>query len=162
MHVGLLFLSMHSIYIVFLPLIMLFAWFSGKDVSELKGNLMEVYSKCEAEKFLDRKSYALEINENGFLRYRRVWKNNKSEYFSVKIEKVKTIDFYGSEKGGWLIFTCAPESVIYQTYRDPAGNIDSMTNEISFPVSSISMEELNRFTENFKSIQDILGIKMKN
>lgn len=138
------------------------AWFTSADIPVLKHNILEIYNKYGAEKYLERKSYELDINESGFIRYKRVWKNNKSEYFSVKIDKVKDINFFGNEKGGWLSLACEPETVIYQTHRDPAGNVDSMTNEISFPLSAISEEELNLFAENFKSLRDIVIKKVKN
>ncbi|WP_052305787.1 hypothetical protein [Pseudopedobacter saltans] len=141
---------------------LLTAWFDGKDIPGLKEDIMGVYKKCEAEKYLDRKSYALEISDNGFVRYKRIWKNNKTEYFSVKIDKIRGIDFYGNENGGWLMFSCEPESVIYQTHRDPSGDIDSMSNEISFPISAISIEDLNQLEKNFKSLQDMLAGKVKN
>ena len=142
--------------------ILAFSWFNSADIPTLKNNILQTYNRYEAEKYLERKSYELDINENGFIRYKRVWKNNKSEYFSVKIDKVKDINFLGDEKGGWLSLDCEPETVIYQTHRDPSGNVDSMTNEISFPLSAISEEELNVFAENIKSLRDIITKKVKN
>jgi len=162
-YVCLLILIMHFICNLFLAFFILpLSWLSNPDVPALRDNIIQVYNKYGAEKYLERKSYELDINANGFIRYKRVWKNNKSEYFSVKIEKVKDINFLGSEKGGWLSLICEPETVIYQTHRDPSGNVDSMTNEISFPLSAISEDELNLFAKNFKSLKELVAKKIEN
>lgn len=162
-YVCLLILIMHFICNLFLVFFMLpLSWFNNSDVPALRNSILQLYNKYGAEKYLERKSCELDINTSGFIRYKRVWKNNKSEYFSVKIDKVKDINFFGSEKGGWLSLTCEPETVIYQTHRDPSGNLDSMTNEISFPLSAISEDELNLFAENFKSLKEIITKKNKN
>ncbi len=130
----------------------LFTYFDD-EVSAIKKQLMETYQKHEAEKHMGLKSYSLEITDNGFLRYKKTQNNNKSELYSVKLNKVKDVDFYGTEQSGWFLFQCEPEAVIYQSRRDPKGNIDSMANEICFPLSGISVEELNLFKENFNKLK---------
>ncbi|MFD1628644.1 hypothetical protein [Pseudopedobacter beijingensis] len=126
-----------------------------KDTGDIKKSIHEIYAKCEAEKYLEVKSYSLEITENGFLRYKRVWKNNKSEFFSVKLEKLDDMSYYGTDKQGTFYFKCSPETVIYQTRRDPRGDIDSMANEISFPVVNMDEEQLNFFVNNINSLKGL-------
>ena len=156
--VSFLFLIMHSVFAFFISILMQpLLWFGILDIPTLRASILQTYHQHEGEKYLDRKSYALEISEDGFIRYKRVWKNNKAEFFSVKIDKVKDLDYLGDEKAGWLILSCEPETVIYQTRSDPSGNIDSMANEISFPVSAISETELNSFLNNFHSLKEIIS-----
>lgn len=124
-----------------------------KDVSVLKNSIINSFKKHESEKYLGYKSYKFEITDEGFIRYRRVLANNKSEYYSVKIDKFLEVKYHGTEKSGWLFLNCEPSSVIFQTYRDPAGNVDSMTNEIVFPLNSISVDDLNLLKDNFQSLK---------
>jgi hypothetical protein len=136
----------------------LFSFFNineAKDLSVLRKDVIDFYQKYEGEKILGNKSSSLEITTDGFFRYKRVLKSNKTEYYSVKMEKLLNVYFYGSEKGGWLTFKCVDESVIFQSYNDPKGNIDSMGNEISFPLKSIPVENLNYFENNIKVINEL-------
>jgi hypothetical protein len=118
----------------------------------------DVLRKYDANKLMGSKSTTLELNNTGFLRYKKVLMSNKTEYYSVRIEKVQKLNYYGNEKSGWLSVICEPSSVIFQTYRDPAGDVDSMTNEINFPLKGISEEELNFLNKNF----DLLRENSKN
>lgn len=126
---------------------------SEADLLILRKGIIEIYNKHEAEKLMGCKSYTFNITEDGFVRYKRILKNNKTEYYSVKINKVQHVNYLGNNKGGWIILVCEPSSVIYQTYRDPAGDIDSMVKDISFPFQSVSAEELTRLEENFKKMK---------
>src|SRR5690606_734443 len=123
------------------------------DFTAIRKNILDTYQKHEAERYMGLKSYNLEITENGFLRYKKVQNNNKSELFSVKITRIKDIDFFGTEHNGWFLLQCEPETVIYQSGRDPRGDIDSMANEISFPLQQVSAEELSVFKDNFIKLQ---------
>lgn len=146
-----------NIYKLLLVLILLFPFFgfkSEEDVTVLRNNIINSFKKYESEKYLGCKNYKLEITDEGFIRYRRVLANNKSEYYSVRIERLHEIKYQGTEKSGWLSMSCAPASVIFQTYRDPAGDVDSMANEIVFPLNNISVEELNFFKNNFESLKE--------
>ena len=114
----------------------------------------DVLKKYDANKFVGSKSSSLEVNDKGFLRYNKILVSNKTEYYSVRIEKVQKLNYYGNEKTGWLSVICEPSSVIFQTYRDPAGDVDSMTNEINFPLKGISEDELNLLNKNFDFLRE--------
>ena len=88
------------------------------------------------------------------MRYKKILVNNKTEYYSLRIEKVQKLNYYGNEKSGWLSVIYEPSSVIFQTYRDPAGDVDSMTNEINFPLKGISEDELNLLNKNFDFLRE--------
>jgi len=118
-----------------------------------RNDIINSFKKHESEKYLGYKSYNLEITDEGFIRYRRVFANNKSEYYSVKIDKFLGIKYHGTEKNGWLLMNCEPSSVIFQTYGDPYGDVDSMTNEIVFPLNNISVEDLNLLKNNFQALK---------
>jgi hypothetical protein len=141
------------------PLLFIVLWFAvfddpKDDVSLWREKIISTFKKHEAEKYLGYKSYKLEITDQGFVRYIRILANNKREYFSVRIDKFLELDYQGTEKSGWLLLGCEPSSVIFQTYKDPLGDVDSMTNEIVFPLNHISAEELNQLKNNFEDLKN--------
>lgn len=119
----------------------------------LQDKIQDSFKKYESEKYMGYKSYKFEVTKEGFIRYRKVFPNNKSEFYSVKVNKLAEIKYQGTEKSGWIFMSCEPSSVIFQTYNDPSGNLDSMVNEIAFPVSNISVEEINKWNNNFESLK---------
>lgn len=135
-------------------LLFIFSWLASfqDNLASLRKDIMNIYHQYEAEKHIGHKSYQLEITDKGFVRYKKVLANNKSEFFSVKANRIKDIDFYGNENSGWFVLKCERESVIYQTRSDPSGNVDSMAHEISFPLHRISVEELNILREKFMKV----------
>lgn len=128
------------------------------DTDELKSfyrkQIEELLRKYDADRFIGSKSFTLEVNNNGFLRYKRILASNKTEYYSVRIEKVQKLNYFGNEKSGWLSIVCEPSSVIFQSYRDPSGDVDSMAHEIHFPLRGISEEELNSLNKSFDFLRE--------
>jgi hypothetical protein len=61
----------------------------------------------------------------------------------------------GTEESGMLILRTGDADVIVQTYNDPAGNIDSMSNSLKIPVKNINVNRLDSLT------QDLMQIKME-
>lgn len=124
-----------------------------EDVLLLQDKIHNSFKKYESEKYMGYKSYKFEITNEGFIRYKKVFVNNKSEFYSVKVNRLSEIKYQGTETNGWFLISCEPSSVIFQTYQDPSGNLDSMINEIVFPVNNISVEELNELKYNFESLK---------
>ena len=124
------------------------------NISLWREEIITSFKKHESEKYLEYKSYKLEITDQGFIRYRRVLANNKTEYFSVKADKFLTLNYQGTERSGLLSMSCEPSSVIFQTYKDPSGDVDSMTSEIVFPLNNITAEELNQLQYNFEYLKN--------
>lgn len=116
-------------------------------------NFLETYQQYQAEKEQGIKKFNLDITNSGFIRYKRILLNNKSEYFAVGLDKIQDVNYLGDELAGWLVFKCENESVIYQTYNDKKGNVDEMTNEIRLPVKIIKIENINNWVRNFKEMK---------
>lgn len=95
----------------------------------------------QAEKDLGMKANSFDIANNGFIRYKRTFKTNKIEYFSVCVNKVLKISYLGNETAGWLVLKCEKESVICQTYRDAKGDVDNMIDELKFPVKEVVIQK---------------------
>lgn len=143
-----------NLFILLLCLLPFYSFRYKKDISLIRDDILSSFKKHESEKYLGCKSYKLEITDEGFIRYRRTLANNKSEYYSVKINRFLEVKYHGTEKNGWLLVNFEPSSVIYQTYRDPAGNVDSMANEIALPLNNISVDNLNVLRNNFQSLKN--------
>ncbi len=116
-------------------------------------NIMNDYLHYQAEKDLGVKDFSFEITENGFIRYRRIFPNKKVEFFSLKIDKLRDIDYLGDEQNGWLLLKSDEESVIFQTYNDPDGDVDEMKNEILIPLKGIELSEINNLVSYFEGLK---------
>lgn len=108
----------------------------------------------EAEKFLQQcfnaeasrtklKKYELTITDNGFFRLRKFFYNGKQEYYSFNLRRVVGFDYMGSASKGTLLITTKNDDVIVQSFIDPKGDIDSMSNVIEIPLKNIEAEQLN-------------------
>ena|SRR6476661_7429807 len=137
------------IYSIFLSFFNL----AADDLITIKNNILNVYHQHEAEKLVGTKSTNIDITKDGFLRYKRILNNNKTEYFSVKLNKINTLTYLGTERGGWVLLKCETSSVIYQTYKDPAGDVDSMMNELPIPFKSVTPEDLTILEDNFRKLK---------
>jgi hypothetical protein len=101
------------------------------------------------------KKWELKVTDKGFFRLRKYFQKGKQEYFSFNIKKFVAIDYLGTEESGMLILRTGDADVIVQTYNDPAGNIDSMSNSLKIPVKNINVNRLDSLT------QDLMQIKME-
>lgn len=136
-------------------LTMLSCFFSRYDdltFSEAKNEIVAQYKLHNAEQDLGVKSTSFEISDNGFIRYRKVDPDNKSEYYSVKLDQLKDVSYLGDEKAGWLVLKFAEETVIYQTYNDKTGNVDEMLTEIKIPLKNIEVNSVNSL---YKAIETL-------
>jgi hypothetical protein len=123
------------------------------NFEDYRKNFIENYQIYQAEKELGMKAFNFDISNNGFIRYRRTAANNRMEYFSVRLEKVKQIDFLGNENAGWIVLKCEKESVIYQTYRDTKGDVDNMIDELRFPAKAIELQKINEWNFDFNEMK---------
>ncbi len=94
------------------------------------------------------KRYELNVTNNGFCRYKRFFVSGKIEYFSFNLAKFKDIDYYGTDKKGYLYLRTKGDDVIVQTYRDrKGGDVDSMASYMSIPLKDIDAVDLNAISE---------------
>ncbi len=124
------------------------------NYDDCRNEIISIYKLREADThYLMCKKSNLNITDNGFLRYNKVFKNNKTEYTSVQIKKIVSIDYFGKENAGWLSIKSGAESVIVQTYNDPDGNIDTMTNEIKIPLMNITTQEITHINNRLLELK---------
>lgn len=99
------------------------------------------------------KKHEISLTDNGFLRFRKIMQTGKQEYFSFNMLRFADLDYLGTRSRGTLILRTRDKDVIVQTYNDPRGNIDSMTNEILIPLKNIEPEDLQQIQSNLLQIR---------
>ncbi len=123
------------------------------NIQDAKKSIINHYQQYQAEKDFGVKKTSFEISDNGFVRYKRTTTENKTEYYSVKLDKIQEVIYLGNEKTGWLILKCMESSIIFQTYQDANGNIDEMVNEIKIPIKNIDVVELNKWVNDINILK---------
>lgn len=134
----------------------MFLFFSLENQNEAdlaRRNIIDHYQKYQAEQELGVKTFSFDVTANGFVRYKRVLKNNKTEYYSVKTDKITDVSYLGTEVSGWLVINCEKESVIFQTYHDQNGDTDEMINQIKIPIKQINIDSINSWSNDFKLLK---------
>ena len=92
--------------------------------------------------------HELKVTNSGFCRYKRFFKNGKTEYFSFNLLKFRDLDYYGTDKLGALYLRTKGDDVIVQTYNDKdEGDIDSMAAQMRIPMKDLEPEDLNELSE---------------
>ena len=122
------------------------------SLSAAKQEVIAQYKMHQAEQEAGAKSASFEISENGFVRYRRI-NNDKTEYYSVKLDQLKDLEYLGDESKGWLVLKFPEETVIYQTYNDKNGNVDEMLEEIKIPMKNVEVSQLNRLQNAIEKLK---------
>lgn len=98
------------------------------------------------------KQFEINVTNNGFCRYRKVFKNGKQEFFAFNLSRFKTLDYIGTNKSGELYIRTQNDDVIVQTRNDRKGDVDSMATYIVIPVKDIDTENLNKLALKFSEL----------
>lgn len=103
------------------------------------------------------KKVDLQITNTGFCRYKKYFTNGKTEYFAFNVNRLKTMDYLGSESSGHLLFRTMEDDVIVQTYNDKKGDIDTMGTCVTIPLKNIDTEDLNRVNQKILELKKAIG-----
>ena len=126
--------------------LMLLGFVSSKTVSKeenwkwVQRFLLQAYDYSAST---DLKKWELSVTPEGFFRLKRYFASGKQEYFSFNLKRLKGVNYTGTAAYGNIIFNTDQDDIIVQTYNDPAGNIDSMSTDLSIPVLNIEPEKLD-------------------
>jgi hypothetical protein len=134
-----------GVVVVMMVCLMLSGWRFGQVFSDEMKSAEQCLNTCfdaEASK-VKLKKWDLKITENGFFRFRKYLPNGKQEYFSFNLNRFSSFDYLGTNESGTLTLRTSANDIIVQTYNDPRGNIDSMSNELALPLKNIEAEQLN-------------------
>ncbi|HTM99821.1 MAG TPA: hypothetical protein VL088_13790 [Pedobacter sp.] len=105
------------------------------------------------------KRYEFNVTNTGFCKYKKVYTNGKTEFFSFNLSRFKTMEYYGTDKRGELHLYTNSDDVIVQTHNDRKGDIDSMAMEMVIPLKEIDQYILNNLAEQFKQVNTSLARK---
>ena len=143
---------------VFFSALLTFVVFSGFDLPEDDTvriqNLLNKYYDSEAQG-KELKRFELNVTNNGFCRYRKVYNNGKVEYYAFNLSRFKTLDYYGNAERGELYLRTKNDDVIVQVRNDRKGEIDSTTTYMVIPLKNIDVEQLNTLAESLRSVNSL-------
>ena len=98
------------------------------------------------------KRYELNVTNNGFCRYRKVFTNGKEEFFAFNLTRFKSLDYYGNSENGELWLRTKSDDVIVQTRNDKSGDIDSMATYVMIPLKNIDVDQLNELASRLRKL----------
>ncbi len=98
------------------------------------------------------KSYQLNVTNNGFCRYKKVYNSGKEEFFAFNLMRFKSLDYYGDSERGELWLRTKSDDVIVQTRNDKEGEIDSMSTYVIIPLKNIDVDQLNELADRLRKL----------
>lgn len=102
------------------------------------------------------KRYELNVTNTGFCKYKKVYTNGKTEFFSFNLIRFKSMEYYGTTAKGELHLHTKHDDVIVQTHNDRKGNVDSMATHMIIPLKAIDADQLNLLSSSFKKVNSNL------
>lgn len=89
------------------------------------------------------KKWELNVTEDLFVRLRKTYLNGKQEYYSFRIKRFNDVTYLGTATVGTLQLKTDADNIIEQTYNDPKGDEDNMTQTLNIPVKNMEPERLD-------------------
>ncbi|RYG20912.1 MAG: hypothetical protein EOO07_03980 [Chitinophagaceae bacterium] len=128
-----------------------------ESTSVIQNTLLKYYDPSADGAALKR--YELNVTNTGFCKYKKIYANGKTEFFSFNLSRFKDIEYYGSVRRGELHLYTNNDDVIVQTHNDRKGDIDSMATHMIIPLKEIDQDVLNGLAAQFKKINTQLAKK---
>ena len=134
-----------------LVLLLLFAFGNPVDDRQSIHAMLNKYYDKDGQKGVV-KSYELNVTNNGFCRYRKVYTTGKEEFFAFNFLRFKSMDYYGNTTSGELWLHTKNDDVIVQTRNDREGAVDSMSTYVIIPLKNIEVEQLNELADRLRRL----------
>lgn len=94
------------------------------------------------------KKFEINLTPDHFIRLRKTYQQGKQEYFSFKVNRFSTLNYKsGTANTDTIQFNTLTDDIIYQTFEDPAGDLDSMATQWTIPVKKLSPKRLDSLKE---------------
>ena len=107
--------------------------------------LVENYNPSTEAKLI---KWEIMLTPDHFIRLRKTYQQGKQEYFSFNLKRFAQLDYIsGNTATDTLAFKTQTDDIIYQTYEDPQGDIDSMATQWAIPVKKLSPQRLDSLKE---------------
>ncbi|MCY1518328.1 hypothetical protein D9M68_530440 [compost metagenome] len=141
-------------------IVLLFSAFDGHDENAafIQQTLNRHYnSGAEGAKV---KRYELNVTNTGFCKYKKVYANGKTEFFSFNLLRFKSMEYYGNVNSGELHLFTNNDDVIVQTHNDRKGDIDTMAMQMVIPLKEVNAELLNALANGFREVnKNLMTVK---
>jgi hypothetical protein len=98
----------------------------------------------------------LEVTPTGFVRFTETQKSGKQHYASLNLNQFLKMDYYGTTQSGILVLRSMKKNVIVQTFNDPAGEVDSMSNRLEIPLTMMEPKQLINIQNQLLRIKTLL------
>jgi hypothetical protein len=90
------------------------------------------------------KKYEITLTPDHFIRLRKTYQQGKQEYYSFNLKRFAGLGYLpGTAATDTLEIKTQADDIIYQTYEDPQGDIDSMATHWDLPVKKLSPQRLD-------------------
>jgi hypothetical protein len=128
---------------------------ADEGLESIQDTLTKYYDSTVEGNILKR--YEFNVTNTGFCKYKKVYTNGKTEFFSFNLSRFKAMEYYGTDKRGELHLFTNSDDVIVQTHNDRKGNIDSMATRMIIPLKEIDQYALNKLADQFKQANTSLA-----
>ncbi|MBD1383917.1 hypothetical protein IDJ75_01390 [Mucilaginibacter rigui] len=90
------------------------------------------------------KKYEITLTPDHFIRLRKTYQQGKQEYYSFNVKRFTNLDYIpGTAATDTLEIKTQTDDIIYQTYEDPKGDIDSMATSWDIPVKKMTQPRVD-------------------
>lgn len=90
------------------------------------------------------KKYEIMLTPDRFIRLRKTYQQGKQEYYSFNIKRFTNLNYIpGTAATDTIEIKTQADDIIYQTYEDPKGDIDSMATRWDIPVKKLTQPRLD-------------------
>jgi hypothetical protein len=90
------------------------------------------------------KKYEIMLTPDHFIRLRKTYQQGKQEYYSFNVKRFANLNYIpGTAATDTLEIKTQTDDIIYQTYEDPNGDIDSMATSWEMPVKKMGQPRLD-------------------
>lgn len=90
------------------------------------------------------KKFEITLTPDYFMRLRKTYQQGKQEYYSFSLKRFAELGYRpGTANTDTVEIKTQADDIIYQTYSDPKGDIDSMATTWDIPVRKLSPQRLD-------------------
>lgn len=103
----------------------------------------------------DIQKWEISLTTDHFVRLRKTYQHGRQEYFSLRIRNFANLNYLpGSTTQDTLQLKAQADDIIYQTYEDPKGDLDSMVTVFDIPVKKLSAGQQDSLRQALTFLRD--------
>lgn len=103
----------------------------------------------------DIQKWEISLTTDHFVRLRKTYQHGRQEYFSLRIRNFANLNYLpGVSTQDTLQLKSQADDIIYQTYEDPKGDLDSMVTVFDIPVKKLSAGQQDSLRQALTFLRD--------